>query len=166
MSENADLFKGGGTPITTIKQPQQIQQHPQQQQMQPQQQMNPQNYPPMPQMQSRQPQNYPQINQQPYEQMQQQMYRQGYQQEPQEQIITKNKGIVQNVMNDDIFKEAILVAVLFVVLNNQFVYGIQNKFIPYPLQFGQPPFINILANGVLAAILFFLMVKFLIKKNK
>lgn len=175
MSENNDIFKGGGTSIAEIKQKQMQQQ--QMQQMQQQQQM-----PPRPEFQSRQPdmpQNYPppqqnfqQMHQQQqmpyYQQMHQQMHpqqmhpqqmQQHFQQKQNESFTDKMKN-----MYGDIWKESILVAVLFIILNNQFSYGIQNKFIPYSLRFGEPPFANVFVSSIIAGVLFFLITNFLIKK--
>jgi hypothetical protein len=68
----------------------------------------------------------------------------------------KKKEYIVGLGIGDKWQSAVVVSVLFVLLNNQFIYGLQNKLIPEMLQFGSPSIINIVLSSILAGLLFLL----------
>ena len=62
------------------------------------------------------------------------------------------------------WKETLLVVILFIILNNNFIYSQYDKIIPYNFKFGNPPYIAIIINSIIAGIIFLIISKYVLSK--
>ena len=152
-----DKFNGGGTPISSIintNVPQQIyqEQQPQRQEYQ--------------QPQEQYAYQQPQI--QEYQQPQEQYVHQ----QPQKRIIPQPKQQINhetkpktNWFTENIGLSPILftvLVILIIILNNNALVEIEKNILPISLRIGNPPFIIIIINALVIALLFSLINKYLI----
>lgn len=154
MSESR--FSGSGTPIQALSPQQQQQQQPQQQ---------------MQQQQMYSPEQIEQMRQQQMQQMQQeqmqmhQMKPQQQKQHPQQQMQQMQQ--MQQEIPQDKFKECtgtswqkfLAIIIVFILLNNTWIYDIEKNLLPLSLRIGNPPLIAVIINAILAGLLYLIISK-------